>query len=293
MKRIIALLLAVMMVFCLCACGGEDTSGTNGGDTAKEATTDKAKPKEVNYPETVLVDNEYCTFTVKSIDANSSTYTLNVALENKSDVDLMFAVEYTSVDGWMLDPFWAETVTAGMKSNSSICWGTSALKDCGITDVNCINFRLRIYDDNSWDVDAFVNEDFSIYPLGAESFTPELRQSVADDIVLVDNDEYSVIVTGFDPDNLWGYTMKVYLCNKTDKALMFAIDEASVNGYMCDPFWASSVAAGCQEYCDVSWNSSDFEANGISEVEEITLPFHISDDNTGDTLFSDTFTVNP
>ena len=289
MKRIIALLLAAMMVFCLCACGGESASEAD-GDGAKGNT---AKSKEVDYPETVLVDNDYCTFTIKSIDANSSAYTLNVALENKSDVDLMFAVEYASVDGWMLDPFWAETVTAGMKANSTIYWETSAIKDCGITDVNCIDFRLRVYDDNSWDIDAFVNEDYTIYPLGAESFTPVLRQGASDDIVLVDNDEYSVIVTGFDPDNLWGYTMNVYLCNKTDRNLMFAIDEASVNGYMCDPFWASSVAAGCQEYCGISWNSSDFETNGIDTVEEITLPFHISDDNTCDTLFSDTFTVNP
>ena len=92
-----------------------------------------------------------------------------------------------------------------------------------------------------------------------------------EEIVLFDTDEATMKIVDYDPDDTWGFALKVYLENKTDKILMFAADDASVNGYMMDPFWASEVAGGKKENTEITWFTDDLESNGIESVEEIEM----------------------
>ncbi|MBE6959557.1 MAG: hypothetical protein E7448_02405 [Ruminococcaceae bacterium] len=114
-------------------------------------------------------------------------------------------------------------------------------------------------------------------------------------LVLVDNDQFTVKITGIDPKGTWGYTLKVFLENKTDKELMFSTDDVSVNGFMCDPFWAVSVAAGKKANEEISFSEGDFKKNGIESVEEIvfTLSIYDSNDFMADDLLEQAFTVKP
>lgn len=123
---------------------------------------------------------------------------------------------------------------------------------------------------------------------------PETEASF-EEIVLVDNDDCTVKITSIDEDNIWGYTLNVYLENKTDLELMFSLDNVSVNGYMCDPFWASTVASGMKANEEISFMESDFEKNGITDVEEITFTLSVYDSNDwlADHLVDETFTINP
>lgn len=117
----------------------------------------------------------------------------------------------------------------------------------------------------------------------------------ANEIMLVDNENCTVKVTGIDPDGLLGYGVKVFLENKTDKNLMFSVKDVSVNGFMIDPFWASTVAAGKMANETITFLESDFKENGIDAVTEITLTLNVydSDDFTADYLVEETFTVKP
>lgn len=115
------------------------------------------------------------------------------------------------------------------------------------------------------------------------------------EILLVDNDQIKIAITGAETDPVWGYGLNVHLENKTDQNLMFTMDDTSVNGFMCDPFWAETVAAGKKSNTTVSWFESDFETNGITSVEEIefTLRVYDSDDWLADDILNEKFTVNP
>ena len=106
---------------------------------------------------------------------------------------------------------------------------------------------------------------------------PETNEPAFEQIVMVDNENCTVIIKSVEPDNLFGYTLNVFLENKTDKELMFSVDDVSVNGYMCDPFWASTVSAGKKANQQISFSESDFEENGIKEVSEITLTLNVYD----------------
>ena len=114
-------------------------------------------------------------------------------------------------------------------------------------------------------------------------------------MTLVDNDQFTVKITGVDTNGFLGYTLKVYLENKTDKKLMFSTEDVSVNGFMCDPFWAISVAAGKKANEEITFSEGDFEKNGIKTVEEIvfTLSIYDSNDILADDLLEQTFTFKP
>lgn len=120
----------------------------------------------------------------------------------------------------------------------------------------------------------------------APGFTP---------VTLVDDENCTVTVTGIDPDNIFGYTLNVFLENKTDLELMYTLDSVSVNGYMCDPFWASTIASGKKSNEKITFMESDFEDNGITEVTDITFTLRIYDNNdwAAENLIEQTFTLNP
>lgn len=114
-------------------------------------------------------------------------------------------------------------------------------------------------------------------------------------VTLVDNDICTFTVTAEDADNIFGYTLKVFLENKTEKNLMFTVESVSVNGFMCDPFWATTVAAGKKANEEISFSNKDFEDNGIENVTEVTFTLRVydSDNILSDNLVEETFTVNP
>ncbi len=114
-------------------------------------------------------------------------------------------------------------------------------------------------------------------------------------IVLVDNGEVCVKITGKENDPVWGYTLNVYLENKTDKELMFTVDDVAINRYMCDPFWAESVAPGMKSNSSIYWFESNLAENSISDVEEIRFTLRVYDANDffADDILLESFTVTP
>ena len=122
-----------------------------------------------------------------------------------------------------------------------------------------------------------------------------VRETKDSDNVIIDNEYVKVIVTGYDEDNMWGYTANLFLINKTDKTVMFSVKETSVNGYMADPLYATSVIAGKCAFSSMSWSDSALEENNITEIEEIELLFRAYDYNNimGDDFVNETILLHP
>ena len=295
-KKFAAMFAAVSLAASLSACGSEPAATVPAGSAPIQTEPTQSTTAPAAFEEILLRDDENCTVKITAIEEDGLWgYTLKTYLENKTDKELMFSVSNASVNGFMCDPFWAVTVSAGMKANEEIHFMEEDLKRSGIETVTDIEYTLRVYDSNDWDAEDLVNEPVTIYPLGEEAVQPFTRQSVADEIVLFDDDNCTMIVTGFDPESIWGYTMNVYLENKTGEKLMFSIGDAAVNGFMCDPLWAETVAPGKRSNTTVSWMTQDFEENGITEVDSLTLPIRVynADNWHAADLVNETFTVNP
>lgn len=123
----------------------------------------------------------------------------------------------------------------------------------------------------------------------------EATEATFQPIVLVDNDDICVKINSTESDSIWGYTLNVYLENKTDKELLFTVDDVSINRYMCDPFWAESVAAGMKSNSSINWFESSLEENSISDVKEIVFTLRVYDANDfyADDVLLKTFTITP
>lgn len=308
--RLMCLMLTMLLVLTACGSNSEvpetttvpttaETTEATQVETIMEETSVATEPSEDGGERMVIVDNELCSFTITGMEADSLWgYTVKVQCENKtSDQTLMFAWEDVSIEGYMADPFWAAEVAAGKTSNEEITFFQEDLDEINAGEVDQIEFRLRIYDAEDWSADALVDETHVLYPTGlsAEEIVYPERTQTEGEQVFADTQDYQFVILSVEPDNFWGYTLKCYLENNTDTTLMFSWEDVSVNGLMIDSFWAQEVAAGKRAYGEISFFSTDFEDNGITDVEEIEFKLQITnyEDWLADPLVEEVFTFRP
>ncbi len=305
MRKWMAMLLALAILVSLWGCGGDGSSGENGDKNSgnspaapgNEGGSPQADLKPAEFQEITVVDNEECTIKITGLEPNGFMgYEVNVFLENKSsNITYMYSVQNAAINGVQADPFWATEVAPGKKANETITFTEPVPEDVDLGKYTDILLLFRVYDTDDWAADPAAETSAHIYPYGEENASVYSRKSGANDIVLVDNESVALIVTGFRTDDIWGYTADVFLVNKTDESLMFSVDDVSVNGFMIDPFWASSVMPQTCAFGSISWNNDDFEKNNITAVTAIegVLRIYPEDDWTADDLVNERFTINP
>ena len=293
MKKLFALTVTAIVAMAITACGGSSTTEITKSETPVETQASEAESKEgeqseaetkseLNFESFVAIDNDECKVTIKSVDPNSFWgYAVKVELENKSsDKTYMFSANNAAVNGVMCTPLFAKEVAPGKKANDSIDFALSELKDNGLEDETDIEIFFRVYDSNDWLSGGVAEQSVHVYPYGEDKATTFVRESKSTDNVIVDNDYVTVIQTGITEDNIWGYTVNLYLVNKSDKNIMYTVEDASVNGYMADPFFAKEVLAGKTAFASVSWSDQTLADNDIENVENIEFTLRAYDNDT-------------
>ena len=315
MRKLIALLLVLLLTAGLAACGvvpvpllpanpsqneTEAPVSENGAPKTEPAPDTEPTPDTESAPAApafearTVIDNELCTMKISSIQEDSFWgYTLKTELENKTEnKDLSFAVKEASINGVGCSAMFLASVAAGKKANEDISLSDDALKDL-IGPYTDIDLTVLIYDSDNWG--DSTEERFHIYPLGEDAAANYVREPQPTDTVLADSNEFSVIVTGYDPDALWGYAVNFYLVNKADHALTVTADDVSVNGVMCEPYWLETLQPGKALFSSMDWTDSLFEDNNITEVEEIEFKLVVrnSEDYLADPLAEKPVTLKP
>lgn len=302
MKKLAMLLLSLLLTISLVSCSSDNsnapTNPVNNDNTEKPIPENKEPEKpEIVFEEIVVVDNEFCTIKITGINPdNMWGYTVNTFLENKStDKTYMFSLDGASVNGIHTEPLFATEVAASKKSNAEISFMDPIFKDFDVKDFTDIELSFRVYNSDDWSADDLAKENINVYPLGQDKALKFERPSQQSDTVLVDNDLVSIVVTGYENDDIWGYSANLYLVNKTDKEVMVSVDDVSVNGYMADPFWATTVKPGKVRFSSMSWSDTVFEENSISEVESIEMKLRVYDAKNWNAkdIHSGTITLNP
>ena len=250
----------------------------------------------------VIADRDDLFFAIKEISTDvPSGYSWIVYIENRTDKNLLFSLEKVSVNGVMCDPFWTEAVMARKKGTCEITWMRDTLEERKISRVAQVDFTLNVYNDDDYEEAPLMHEQYTVYPLGentseedGEQYARTVRQPVESDLVLIDNDDCTIIVTGLDPGNSWGYAMHLYLRNNTEEDLIFSTENTSVNGILCESLWAEIVTAGHSALSTILWDTAQLRVKGIAEVNEILLPIRVyPDNNITDPYVEETFEVRP
>lgn len=293
MKKVFVLAGFCLLLFSLAACGETDGDSVQQAVSSEEETdrqeidedveeespapervSDDTGTDSIQFEEITAADNEECFILISAVEEDSIWgYTLKTLLENRSaDKTYMFSVQSASVNGVETDPLFATEVAAGMKANEDISFSGDMLTENGITQYTDIALAFRVYDSDDWMAEPVFEDTIHVYPYGQDKAEKYVRETQPSDTVIVENEYASVVVTGYTEDPVWGYTVNLFILNKTsDHAIMFSVDNASVNGYMIDPFFATTVNPGNCSFREMSFSDSALEENGITDIDEIAF----------------------
>lgn len=121
--------------------------------------------REAKDTDTVLVDNEYVTVIITDyVTDHPTAYAANIYMVNKTDVEVMFSANETSINGYMIDPHWARSVPSGKCAFSYIGWYNSDLAKNGIKTVEEIEFVLIAANYKDLLSDHFVDQVCKLTP---------------------------------------------------------------------------------------------------------------------------------
>lgn len=268
-------------------------------DSDKPAENDEETSAfdQISFEKTTVIDNEECSLIISEIDFDDYWgCSLKVQLENKSsDVTYMFSLDNMAINGVECASLFATEVMPGKKANDDITVFDSTLTENGIQEYSDIELSFRVYDSNDWSADNIAEETVHIYPYGEDKAELYTREKQSTDTVLVDNDSVSATVIGFREDEIWGYCVDLFLENHTSEEIMFSVQDASVNGYMADPFFAATVSAGKCAFKSISWSNPLLEENKIATVDEIefTIRSYSCDNWAANDYANETVILNP
>lgn len=246
--------------------------------------------EEITIEETVIFDQEGITVTAMSLSDDSFMGPeINLLIENKGEQDATVQVRDFSVNGMMVDTMISETVAVGKKVNGSITMMSSDLETAGIETFKDIEFKLHIFNSDSWD--TIVDSDIIKLTTTAD---PSFVQTFDDSgEVLLEQDGVKVVLKELDSeDSFWGADLYLYIENNTDKDITIQVRDTSVNDFMIDAMFSCDIMAGKKAFDSITFLDSQLEENGIEDFEKLELKFHVFEASSWDGIFdSDAITV--
>ena len=273
----------------------EDESDEEESKDEEETKEGKKIPSKSTRPITLknemLVDNELFSITAKSIDEDSEYgYAVHLLIENKSpDKTYTFSIEKGEVNGVEVDPYAVILVNPGKKANTSVI--IDDLKEYGIEEYTDIELTVDVTEGKyTYDEPYTMSESVHIYPYGKENATEFVYEAKAGDQVLVDNEYVTVIYTGDNKENELGYSINLYIVNKTDKDITVLGDDMSINGYMAGAYYEQYISAGKLSLSGIQWYGETFKENDIDESKindiEFSLDIYQTDNTEAEHFFN-------
>ncbi|MCR5771799.1 MAG: hypothetical protein K6G87_11310 [Butyrivibrio sp.] len=253
-----------------------------------------AKESDSDFEEYTVVDNDEVCVTITGIEEDEDAgYILEVSMVNYSeDVTYMYSAESASFNGVCVVPYFYSEVKPGKKANEDFDFYLTDEEKELIGEITDIYIVMRIYDSDDWSADDVYYDGFHIYPQGEENAENVYREDEDGDIIIAESDDIKVVLIGTEMDEYWGYELKVYVVNNTDKRVIFTIDDASINGYMIDSYWAVSVLPNSQAFDEITFYTEDLEDIDVTSEEDIedmefALSVYDADDYSADNIYEE------
>lgn len=295
MKRILIVIIAVLMMVSLVACGGtsdgeiQKASNVSTGNTEvpennndSNSKTEQPVETEVTIEETVLVDEGGVKITAKSLSMDEIFGAeLKLLFENNSGKDLTIQCRNASVNGYMVETMLSVDIVNGKNANDAITFMESDFDACGITDIADMEFAFHMFTTSDWETYLDTAQ------IQLKTSIAETYEYTFDDSgdVAYDANGIKVIIKGLaDNDSIFGPGILVYIENNTDKVFTVQSRDVSINGFMVDTVFSCDVMSGKKAVDTVTFLSSELEENQITAIEDVELSFHIFDTESWDDI---------
>lgn len=289
MKRLLALLLAMVMLLSLAACGDKKEED----DDDEKSSTTKLKLK---LEETVIADTDDFTITVTDVEKeNGSTeLTLTVKIENKSDKDLTFDLETCSLCGLSYPAYLYTDVAAGKKANEELYIDTDIFERYGLKYLTDIALGFEVFETDNYYSDTYyaLLDPVHVYPYGEENASTFTLEAEDSHVVLLDNEYVTVTAIGSHEED-WAYTVDYYIVNKCDDPIDVSANSISVNDYMISTWFDYRIQPGEAILESMYFYDSDLEEIGVKKVESVEFTFFVTDTAEWETLSEDILVYEP
>lgn len=275
------MILSLLLSMAACADTGAD-SDILSPNAAGSDLTGQAGAGDATVQETVLVEGSGIKITAKSISYDDLFGPeLKILIENSTDKDLTVQTRSASVNGYMVETMLSADVAAGKKANDAITFLNTDLEACGIGTFADMEFSFHVFTTDDWET-YLDTEPIQLKTSAAETYTYTYDQ---EGTLVYEGNGVKLVVKGLSEDgSIFGPGLVVYIHNENDKSVTVQTRDASVNGFMMDPLFSAEVAAGKHAISSVTFMDSELEENGITQITEIELSFHIYDTGSWDTI---------
>ena len=236
--------------------------------------------------ETVLEDNAFLTVTLLNAEAADDTLSLEFSVVNKTETALLCCLDCPAVNGYMADTNWFTEVGAGETRTDAFV--LESLSAFGIpAPAAAVSFDLSAFDPDHWE-ERYCDKRVTVNPLGDDAAVFPEREVRADDVVLLDTDDLTLIFTGADPENELGWGACLYLVNKTGLRLSFFMEDCTINGIACYPCWGGVLCPHTRSCSELIAETYELASIGVmpAEVRSVSGTVCATDvDGTGGEFF--------
>lgn len=283
MKKLFALMLALVMALSLVGCEGA-----------------APRPEPVPFEEEiVVVDDDVCKITVTDVNV-VSRYTVSFLIENKWDKPIVFGAPEGYINGvffsFPVDSEAFEDIMPGEQREITLSF--TDLRNYGISTVTDINLSIAPLKHDEYNPGAYgevgTRGTVQLYPYGEENAAAYTRVAKESDKVIVDNEYATVTVVGYGQLS----EVKLHVVNHSDKELLICVakDYAELNGIDGKGSLHCVVEPGAQSFGTL-WpiypGHDDGEVHEYIKTEFITFALTFLNEFGKPVYTSDMITLSP
>jgi len=256
------------------ACGSSDS------DEGKDIVSSENKGDSVttvSIEEQVLFEQDGIVVTAKEYVTDRIWGDgIKLLIENNSDKNVTVGCNALIVNNYMISDLFVSGVAAGKKANEVMYLSNTELEAAGIESVGQIEAYFHVYDTDTYET-VFDTDGITIRTSGFDSM-----DTVADDSGVELYNEGGIRIVGktVDENSFWGTAILLYIENNSGDNVGISVNEMSINGFMMNPLFSTTVYDGKKAFEDITIFSEDLTANGIEAIEEVELRFHIYEAET-------------
>lgn len=237
---------------------------------------------EVTVAEQILYDQSDIKITATGLGDSLFGTELKLLIENNSGKNITVQARNANVNGYMVSTMMSADVASGKKANDSLTFETSGLKECGIEKIAVMEFSFHIFDPETFDT-IMDTDVITVKTSIADGYVQNYDDSGN---VLVDSNGVKIIGKGLSAsDSFWGPGLILYIENNSDRNITVQVRDVSVNGFMAASTMSEDVLVGKKAISAVQFFSTDLEENGITDITDVELYFHIFDMESWDGIF--------
>lgn len=236
---------------------------------------------DVTIAEQVLLDQNGIVITAQEY-VNDSIWGegIKMVLENNSDKDVTVGCSALIVNNYMITDLFVSDVAVGKKANETMWLSSSELKAAGIDSVGQVEIYFHIYDSSTYDT-IYDSECVTI-----QTSQYENMDTTPDDAGVELHNANGIRIVGktVDENSFWGTAILLYCENTSGRNVGISVNDMSINGFMMNPLFSTTIYNGKMAIDDITILSSDLEENGIESIENVELKFHIYDTDSYETI---------